>query len=86
MKPEKPEEKIAREIAVNASRAGQLFDAIEQYAAKWQWGEVEKLLDELYELVGAENSYTGYAYHLGRHPLQEYLASYADPRGQRDRR
>lgn len=82
----KAEEKIAREIAVYASRAGQLFEAIEQHAAQWQWSEVQKLLDELYELVGAENSYTGYAYHLGRHPLQEYLASYADPRGLSDRR
>ena len=57
------------------TRAGEIFEEILHRAREWDWLGVEELLDKLYALVGAENEYTGYAFHIGRHPLQEYIAS-----------
>jgi len=53
---------------------GRLFGRILVKAKAWDWLEVERLLDKLYRLVGAKNKYTGYAFHCGRHPLQEHIS------------
>jgi hypothetical protein len=83
-----PEKRIAEAAGIvdvgdaiwwtDATQAGDLFGDILYYAREWKWGKVEKLLDKLYTLVGAENPSTGYAFHIGEHPLQVYIRSTRD--------
>jgi len=49
---------------------GSIFEDILLHARAWRWCKVEDLLDSLYSMVGAKNEHTGYAFHLGLHPLQ----------------
>jgi len=53
--------------------AGELFEEALHHARAWRWAEAEAALDRLYALVGGQNEYTGYAFHVGAHPLQAYI-------------
>jgi hypothetical protein len=54
-------------------RALRLGRAVLAHARAWEWEEVEDGLDQIYRLLGGDNPATGYAFHLGRHPVQRYL-------------
>lgn len=38
--------------------------------AQWRWLDAESHLDAAYKAIGGTNPATGYAWHLGQHPLQ----------------
>ena len=66
------------------SQAGQIFGKLVWLRGQFpkpgseemyeMYEEIERLLDQLYGLVGARDEYTGYAYWAGRHPIQKYIA------------
>jgi hypothetical protein len=53
-------------------RAIFLGRAVLAHARAWEWEEAEAGLDQIYRLLGGNNPATGYAFHLGRHPVQQH--------------
>jgi len=82
---ESPEERIVKAAGIgrigpdivwdDSTREGRIFGKIWRSARQWDWLEVEILLNRLYAMVGAKNKHTGYAFHVGRHPLLEHIQS-----------
>jgi len=68
--------RIGKDIVwTDTTKEGRLFGRILTKAKAWDWLEVEILLNRLYAMVGAKNKHTGYAFHVGRHPLLEHIQS-----------
>jgi len=58
---------------------GKLLELQPQGGDPALWEQIEQLLNDLYWVVGQhENEYTGYAFWLGRHPLQKYIQNLID--------
>lgn len=54
-------------------RASIHLSRIIDLAKEWQWTAVEQRLDRAYAALGSKNEGTGYDFHRGVHPVQQYL-------------